>query len=563
MDRLVDLSLKPEFVNRPIENAGSKTPKKMRKRSAYKDLEVNQTVNAVVEIVKENYLVLSIPDAKFAMGYASLSDYNTQGFQPKQFVSGQRVVASVMALPDSSTAERLLLLLKSNSEVMETSSSKRAKKKSSYVVGSTVQAEVTEIKPLELKLKSGSNFHGRIHITEATDDNLLEDPFSTFKIGQTITAKIVSKKIIRIEQYSKLFIIVLQKVHQKPENSIKNSSDLILLGQISQLGNGSAPARHRQQLDRLDFSLRHFVEHLVCISCSAEILHHLTDNHQDLQEIHLFDECTPTARPNACSDIYPANLGCDPLCPSKPRQRPALPEQNQPRPALPEQNQPATKFARANLARDQLCPSKTSQRPVLPEQPRSARQVEHLTQIPHQIFTSELWTTNLLAYQSLAAEQSLPGLKPLKLQICLLLHILSDINVRRKAKPTVAAASGSKAAPGNTQRIYKYLDSLLNPQQLQVFHQQSNLLQLHDLNLKSMIDQDIELDTPIQLLQKTQRKGGANDSSLFWNANDASILFGEAVHSLWGANDAPRGSNDAPCMSNDVPCGLLMTLGGQ
>ncbi|KAL4578244.1 hypothetical protein LXL04_014364 [Taraxacum kok-saghyz] len=193
MDRLVDLSLKPELVNRPIENAGSKTPKKMRKRSAYKDLEVNQTVNAVVEIVKENYLVLSIPDAKFAVGYASLNDYNTQGFQPKQFVSGQRVVASVMALPDSSTSERLLLLLKSNSEVMETSSSKRAKKKSSYVVGSTVQAEVTEIKPLELKLKFGSTFHGRIHITEATDDNLLEDPFSTFKIGQTITAKIVSK----------------------------------------------------------------------------------------------------------------------------------------------------------------------------------------------------------------------------------------------------------------------------------------------------------------------------------------------------------------------------------
>ena len=57
--------------------------------------------------------------------------------------------------------------------------------------------------------------------------------------------KVFFRKIIRIEQYSKVFIIVLQKVHQKPENSIKNSSDLILLGQISQLGNGSAPARQR------------------------------------------------------------------------------------------------------------------------------------------------------------------------------------------------------------------------------------------------------------------------------------------------------------------------------
>ncbi|KAK1410921.1 hypothetical protein QVD17_37463 [Tagetes erecta] len=193
MDRLVDLSLKADLINRYTEMTDSRTPKKLRKRSANKDLEVNQTVNAVVEIVKENYLVLSIPDAKYALGYASLYDYNTQVFQPKQFVSGQRVIASVAALPDSSTADRLLLLLKSNSEAVETSSAKRAKKKSSYDVGTSVQAEVTDIKPLELKVKFGSGLHGRIHITDASDGNTLENPFSNFKIGQTLTAKIVAK----------------------------------------------------------------------------------------------------------------------------------------------------------------------------------------------------------------------------------------------------------------------------------------------------------------------------------------------------------------------------------
>ncbi|KAI3794742.1 hypothetical protein L1987_37379 [Smallanthus sonchifolius] len=193
MDRLVDLSLKTELVNRYTENTDSRTPKKMRKRSAHKDLEVNQTVNALVEIVKENYLVLSISEANYVLGYAPLYDYNTQAFQPKQFVNGQRVIASVVALPDSSTTDRLLLLLKSNSEAVETSSAKRAKKKSSYEIGSSVHAEVTEIKPLELKVKFGSGLHGRIHITEASDDNTLENPFSNNKVGQTITTKIVSK----------------------------------------------------------------------------------------------------------------------------------------------------------------------------------------------------------------------------------------------------------------------------------------------------------------------------------------------------------------------------------
>ncbi|CAL5362822.1 unnamed protein product [Camellia sinensis] len=70
------------------------------------------------------------------------------------------VIATIMALPSPATAGRLLLLLKSVSEVTETSSSKRAKKKSGYDVGAVVQAEITEIKTLELKLKFGSGFHG-------------------------------------------------------------------------------------------------------------------------------------------------------------------------------------------------------------------------------------------------------------------------------------------------------------------------------------------------------------------------------------------------------------------
>lgn len=203
MERLVDLSLKAEFVNRFKEDSSNIKSKKKRIREAHKDLEVQQTVNAMVENVKENYLVLSIPEYNFALGYASLKDYNTQLFPSKQFVNGICVNATIMALPSPSTAGRLLLLLNSVSE-METSSSKRAKKKSSYNVGSLVQAEITEIKPLELRVKFGPSFHGRVHITEANEDNIVEDPFSNFRIGQTLTAKIVSKTN-KLESNKKLY----------------------------------------------------------------------------------------------------------------------------------------------------------------------------------------------------------------------------------------------------------------------------------------------------------------------------------------------------------------------
>ncbi|KAK4432202.1 rRNA biogenesis protein RRP5 [Sesamum alatum] len=195
IERLVDLSLKQEFVNRSKEESSTlQTPKKKRKREAHKELEVNQIVSATVEIVKEDYLVLSLPAYNFIIGYASATDYNTQKLPPKQFTHGQSVSATVMALPTPATGGRLLLLLKSLSDGVETSRSKRAKKNFSYDVGSLIQAEITEIKPLEVRVKFGSGIHGRIHVTEATDDNSAESPFSKYRIGQTLTARIVSKR---------------------------------------------------------------------------------------------------------------------------------------------------------------------------------------------------------------------------------------------------------------------------------------------------------------------------------------------------------------------------------
>ncbi|MED6145261.1 hypothetical protein PIB30_023503 [Stylosanthes scabra] len=190
-ERLVDLTLKPEFIKKSEERSSiGHSNKKKRRRESSKDLVLHQTVNAVVEIVKENYLVLSIPENNYIIGYASISDYNTQRFPRKKFLNGQSVVATVMAFPSPETSGRLLLLL---NDANETSSSKRAKKKSTYNVGSLVEAEITEIKSLELKLKFGVGLHGRVHITEVHDVNDLENPFSSYKIGQIVTAKVVAK----------------------------------------------------------------------------------------------------------------------------------------------------------------------------------------------------------------------------------------------------------------------------------------------------------------------------------------------------------------------------------
>ncbi|KAK4767494.1 hypothetical protein SAY86_015244 [Trapa natans] len=193
-ERLVDLSIKPEIVKQyDNESSNSQAKKKKRKREAFKSLEVHQSVNAVVEIAKENYLVLSVPECTFGIGFAMVYDYNTQKLSRRQFANGQSVSATVMALPSPCTNGRLLMLLKSVTESGETSSSKRARKKMGFNVGSLVQAEITEIKLLEMQVKFGINLRGRIHITELNQESAIENPFSQFKVGQSLTARIIAK----------------------------------------------------------------------------------------------------------------------------------------------------------------------------------------------------------------------------------------------------------------------------------------------------------------------------------------------------------------------------------
>ncbi|KAJ0242497.1 S1 domain-containing protein [Hirschfeldia incana] len=191
-ERLVDLSLKPELINSSTKDVSNSQSKKKRKKGISKELEVHQRVSAVVEIVKEQYLVLSIPEHNYIIGFAAVSDYNTQKLPVKQFSTGQSVAASVEALQNPLTFGRLLLLLDSVSGNSETLS-KRAKKKSNCEVGSVVQAEITEIKPFEVRVNFGQSFRGRIHITEVNDVGTSEEPFAKFRVGQSVSARVVAK----------------------------------------------------------------------------------------------------------------------------------------------------------------------------------------------------------------------------------------------------------------------------------------------------------------------------------------------------------------------------------
>ena len=67
-------------------------------------LQVGQKLDAVVELDKEDYLVLSFPERAGVVGFAATSDLNLQA--QRSFSLGQKLQATVVALPSQSTGRQ-------------------------------------------------------------------------------------------------------------------------------------------------------------------------------------------------------------------------------------------------------------------------------------------------------------------------------------------------------------------------------------------------------------------------------------------------------------------------
>ena len=72
-------------------------------------LQEGQKVEATVELVRDEYLALSLPDRGAAIGYAATQGYNLRSLDPHaRFRHGQRLAATVAALPTPETGESSL-----------------------------------------------------------------------------------------------------------------------------------------------------------------------------------------------------------------------------------------------------------------------------------------------------------------------------------------------------------------------------------------------------------------------------------------------------------------------
>ncbi|KAG0628431.1 hypothetical protein M758_1G025900 [Ceratodon purpureus] len=196
-DGIVDLTLRPELLEvGKQETTKSKKEKNKKRANPATTLELHQKVAAVVELVKDTYLVLSLPEQGNAIGFAAAGDYNSQQQDSHQrYKPGQRVVATAENLGDKASGQRLLLLLSKPDDAPQTTprSAKKSRKESKKEIGTVVDAEVVAIEKLQLIVRVGTTVEGRVHITEIMDQFEKGNPLSHFKVGQMVKGRVVQK----------------------------------------------------------------------------------------------------------------------------------------------------------------------------------------------------------------------------------------------------------------------------------------------------------------------------------------------------------------------------------
>lgn len=193
VDGVVDLSLRKQLVG--VDGADKhEVGKKRRHHDAAASLEeASEKVTAVVELVKDDYIVVSLPSRNNQIAFASTRDYNFRAVDPHQLYRPGQKVAGTICQKSLQSSGRVLVLLSSLNAPPLALSSKRARKDIKFRTGSIVQGQVSAIEPFVLVISVDSGVQGRVHITEVLDEFEEGCPFEKFPLGQVLRAKVLGK----------------------------------------------------------------------------------------------------------------------------------------------------------------------------------------------------------------------------------------------------------------------------------------------------------------------------------------------------------------------------------
>ncbi|KAJ3043804.1 Protein RRP5 [Rhizophlyctis rosea] len=212
--KVVDVDVEKKIVDLVVaregmENSGSNVDKGVVEK-LNQIQKKNAVVDGVVEVVKESYSILTLPNHHHAVAYVLSSNINASGTAFTKFKVGQnvnvRITQSVGGAAKNGVAKQraIAIPVAKKAQTEELLSAKRVVKEAvdpdiktleDFTPGRVVKGRVQSVKEGQVNIVLGANLKGRVHITEVADK--LEDladpkhPFKSFKVGNVMEFKVI------------------------------------------------------------------------------------------------------------------------------------------------------------------------------------------------------------------------------------------------------------------------------------------------------------------------------------------------------------------------------------
>ncbi|ORX72165.1 hypothetical protein DL89DRAFT_265795 [Linderina pennispora] len=199
---IVDYSLKATLVpdRKALDDAESRATAEQKLADARASAEKKRS-DVIVEVVKEDYLVLSIPSLGHQIAYAMTKTYNDRSKPFMRYKIGQRLSGTPY---QSAGSKRTLVYFQSRHSGNDDETRRKAMEPVDPALqyfedlqpGFVTRAKVTGISGTQANLSIAANIKGRLHVTELFDDDDVADLG-----GETITVKVVGLHSAKVYKY--------------------------------------------------------------------------------------------------------------------------------------------------------------------------------------------------------------------------------------------------------------------------------------------------------------------------------------------------------------------------
>ena len=173
LGKVLDVSRREGVIDIGKVNVMNNTKSKKKKKkvkstsTALKKLKVGEATEAIVELIKAQYVILSLPKYSDAIGYAPVHYCNVRlNDASERFEVNQRVNVVIAQLPSSSSNDVKVGEFYSNRLLLTVPYVDQDKANRGPKAGTKLRGVVSELQPLQALVSLPNSRKGRIHITE-------------------------------------------------------------------------------------------------------------------------------------------------------------------------------------------------------------------------------------------------------------------------------------------------------------------------------------------------------------------------------------------------------------